>query len=777
MTQGHGGKDDDAGENGAVSDLPPRPAASDHSTPPGRRPWLSSLRGRLVLLTLAILVPAILSAALLLGAMDRQARHAQEAQLVETARALSLVIDREFGQQAAILQALSASGALRRGDFAAFRGQAIQAVADPNLWVVINDKAGQQLVNTRAPAGAPLPVTPESANGFSWAGARGAGVQVSNLFYGPVAGRHVFLVQKDVRLADGRVVELAVVGEAAKFQRVFRDQALPSAWTSSIIDARNHVVARNRDADRLIGKSPTPVMIRNLETARTGVAPSMTLDGIPTYSAWSKLPGYGWAVIVGVPRAEFAATAAQPLRWGLILAIVLLTSGLAIALWVARSVARPVEGLAEAARRWGEGWNVPLAPTRIAETDDLAVALARAVRAVERRESELRELNETLEARVGQATESLIQAQRLEAVGRLTGGVAHDFNNILMVAASGLQLMEKSGDPDRRRVLADAVRNALDRGAALTRQLLTFSRRDAVRPEAVDLERRVEGMRVLLDRSLREDITVSVQAEPDLWPVKVDAAQLELALLNIAVNARDAMPAGGPIEIVMRNRPALDLGSGPFDAVEIAVVDRGVGMDAETVARVFEPFFTTKPVGKGTGLGLSQVYGFVQSAAGEVRIDSEPGKGATVRLFLPRAHETPTPSAPGPVVDGARRDGRILVVEDDPAVAAMVQDLLRSIGFTPVHAADAESALAMLARDETIDLVFSDMVMPGAMNGAELAHEVAARHPGLPIILTTGYSDAAGAAAEAGFRLLPKPYALATLAETLDAALAQARRP
>jgi signal transduction histidine kinase/ActR/RegA family two-component response regulator len=368
------------------------------------------------------------------------------------------------------------------------------------------------------------------------------------------------------------------------------------------------------------------------------------------------------------------------------------------------------------------------------------------------------------------AEDALRQAQKMEAMGQLTGGVAHDFNNLLMVASSGLDLMDRTNDPIRRDRLKQGIRQAIDRGASLTQQLLAFARRSALHPEVVDLTVRLGGVRELLDRSLREDIVIDLSLAPDLWPVEVDPSQLEVAVLNVALNARDAMPSGGTITIWAENEPGA---SGGRDMVRLSISDTGVGVPSELLARVFEPFFTTKGVGQGTGLGLSQVYGFARSSGGDVKIDSEVGKGTTVSLLIPRSDKAvPIEAvvAPAPVADMPSRC-RVLLVEDDDTVADLVGEMLAELGYDATRAPSALNALEALRREQAFDVVFSDMVMPGEMNGLDLAREIARRRPDLPIVLTTGYSTAAAAAAAEGIRLLVKPYRIEALAAELQAAL------
>jgi signal transduction histidine kinase/ActR/RegA family two-component response regulator len=409
--------------------------------------------------------------------------------------------------------------------------------------------------------------------------------------------------------------------------------------------------------------------------------------------------------------------------------------------------------------------------------------LRRANIELETRADELSDANRELQVQMEErerAEDALRQSQKMEAIGQLTGGVAHDFNNILMVASSGLDLLDRTSDPERRQSLKDGIRQAVDRGASLTRQLLAISRRTALQPQVIDLKGQIESMRVLLDRSLREDISVALDLAPDLWPVEVDPSQLEVALLNIAVNARDAMPSGGLITLKANNLGGLSDGDLEGDYVCLSISDEGQGMPRETLRRIFEPFFTTKGVGKGTGLGLAQVYGFTRASGGDVRVDSEPGRGTTVSLFLPRTAKTPAPAAaPGADAPGpshrAEQHGRVLLVEDEDSVATLVAEMLRELGYDSLRAATASTALRMLEAERDFVLVFSDMVMPGRMSGMDLAREVSRRRPDLPVMLTTGFSEAAAQAREQGFRLLMKPYRMEALASALESARKERR--
>jgi signal transduction histidine kinase/ActR/RegA family two-component response regulator len=375
----------------------------------------------------------------------------------------------------------------------------------------------------------------------------------------------------------------------------------------------------------------------------------------------------------------------------------------------------------------------------------------------------------------------LRQAQKIEALGQLTGGVAHDFNNLLQVISSGLQVVGRQSDPARRDHIFAAMRQAVDRGASLCRQLLAFSRRQALKPEAVNLERLAGDMRELLNRSLRGDIQIGTSFAERLWHVEVDPGELELVILNLALNARDAMPSGGTIDISARNCPALADHDLKGDFVRLNIADSGVGMSPEVLAHAFEPFFTTKEVGSGSGLGLAQAHGFAKASGGAVRIESTPGRGTLVSLFLPRTLKMPAyaPELMRPASDEVAGNAaqQVLVVEDDDEVAALTVEMINQLGYDTTRVASAEAALGALADRRTVDIVFSDVMMPGSMNGVELAQEIRRRRPNLPVLLTSGYAEAARRKAGAQqIKIIPKPYRIDELRDALAAVRQDTRK-
>jgi two-component system, NtrC family, sensor kinase len=378
------------------------------------------------------------------------------------------------------------------------------------------------------------------------------------------------------------------------------------------------------------------------------------------------------------------------------------------------------------------------------------------------------------------AEDALRQAQRLEAIGQLTGGVAHDFNNLLMIVSGTVQRLRRHVAGDKEAQLLDTIANATQRGESLTRQLLAFSRRQTLQPCVIDLAERLPEIKDMLSRSLRGDIAIRVVVPRRPCSVKVDPSEFELALLNLAFNARDAMPSGGTLTItakpvMMRGKGSEDGLSGEFVAIRIA--DTGTGIPADVLPRVFEPFFTTKEVGKGTGLGLSQVYGFARQSGGTASIATSARTGTAVTLFLPRTWEAPAQPRPevATALD-APAAGTVLLVEDNGEVAEVGQAYFEQLGYRVRHAASAQAGLDIIEHEDRIDLVFSDILMPGGMNGLQLADAVRRRFPDVTVLLTTGYSSSAQDAVRRGFEVLQKPYDLAGLERALRQARSAAGR-
>jgi len=372
---------------------------------------------------------------------------------------------------------------------------------------------------------------------------------------------------------------------------------------------------------------------------------------------------------------------------------------------------------------------------------------------LDRRAAQLEAFNTRLEAGIAaamneryQAEEQLRQAQKMDALGQLTGGVAHDFNNLLQVIVGNLEVLERhlpEGAARCRRSAGNAMDGA-QRAAVLTQRLLAFSRLQPLNPKPIDVGGLTRGMFDILSRTLGQSLDMTISLDPDLWFAEADPHQLENAILNLAVNARHAMTQGGTVAIWSYN---VDTATTPIDLVPgqyvaVCVTDTGIGMPAEVLARVFEPFFTTKEVGQGTGLGLSQVYGFAKQSRGDVRISSKLGAGTAVTIYLPRSEGRPIAAFVASLEPAMRatRAETILVVEDDVQVQNYTVEALRELGYTVQHAGDAASALALLDKIGTVDLLFTDVMLPGELNGRDLAAKARERRPTLSVLFTSGYS-------------------------------------
>ncbi|WOH61741.1 PAS domain S-box protein [Bradyrhizobium sp. BWC-3-1] len=414
----------------------------------------------------------------------------------------------------------------------------------------------------------------------------------------------------------------------------------------------------------------------------------------------------------------------------------------------------------------------------------LSQAMQREIEERKRAQEALVELNATLERQVTERTEqlrkneeALRQSQKMEAVGQLTGGVAHDFNNLLQIILGNLDTLQRNLPAESGR-LQRAARNAMtgaQRAATLTQRLLAFSRRQPLDPKPLDVNALVNGLSDMIHRTLGETIDVETVLGAGVWRVEADPAELEAAVINLAVNARDAMTNGGRLTIETSNAHideayvAAHTEVVPGQYVAIAVTDMGVGMDSKTVAQAFEPFFTTKAVGKGTGLGLSQVYGFVKQSGGHVKIYSEVGQGTTVKLYLPRlatqaAGAEQVESNPSPE---AAQEETVLVLEDDDEVRAYSVETLRELGYRVIEAHDGPSALRLLERQPRVDLLFTDVVLPGGLTGAQVAAQAKTVRPTLKVLFTTGYARNAiihHGRLDKGVQLLVKPFSFSDLA-------------
>ncbi|RYY83963.1 MAG: response regulator, partial [Comamonadaceae bacterium] len=517
---------------------------------------------------------------------------------------------------------------------------------------------------------------------------------------------------------------------------------------------------------RWIGATANNTELRRLAArSGSGFVETTTLDGVASLTYLSPPSRFGWAAVVALPAATLLQTARDLTLSALGVSSVLLLFGLLLALVAARRISAPVRQLEQAA---GEllAQRVP-EPLRtgLAEADRVGAVLHDAgVRS--------RRAGMVLESRVAeavaeaqQAQAKLFEARKHETIGRLTGGVAHDFNNLLQTIQMGLQMVQRSVPEGRHSRALQAALSACGKAADQVRQLLAFGRAQPLQAQPVSLADLLLRTRELTERAIGERIRLRAEIPPDLPPVSADPTQLELALLNLVFNARDAMPDGGTVTI--RGRLEGDAG---HRLVRIEVADDGTGMDADTLARVFEPYFTTKPVGLGSGLGLPQVQAFARQSGGEASIASTPGRGTCVSMVLPAAESgaAVVPQASAPRAAAAAEPLRILLVEDDVLVGSVVPSALAHEGHTVTLCVSADEALALLQEGAEFDVLFTDVVMPGRLTGLELVEWARTHRPRMPSVVATGYSTQKP---QSRVQVLRKPYAIENLLEALHTAV------
>ncbi|WP_421683717.1 response regulator [Stutzerimonas urumqiensis] len=729
-----------------------------------------SIRSRLIWLVLAVLAPTLVFAVLATFLVYQSQWKRVSQSMQETTHAVALAVDRDLARYDAILATMAMSPGLTNGDLSTFHRWASQ-LARP-LWtgIVVYDAEGIPLLDTRRPYGEPLPMPPSLPSIITR-----SQMDVSPLFTDPVDGSYAFALHRPV-LRDGKVINyLGMEFPASRLAATLAEQGMPKRWLGVVMDQRHVVVARTRNPEAYIGERASEDFRKALSERPTGVVESTTLDGEKVLSFFSRAHDSGWTIVIAIPRHELLASALASIGTVLAGILIVLAIAIGLAFAVGRTITRPLALLDEAAKALGRGEPVSAPITGIDETDRTARVLADASQKIHRASADMAEQVAAAVAQAERSHQALLQGQKLEALGRLTGGIAHDFNNLLQSMTVGLQLADMlSTDPRAKRAL-EACQRSVGRGTQLTRQLMTFSRNRTDESRQLDLRELVLGMSDLLGGALPSRVVLRFDLPEGAWLTVADPLQCELAVLNMALNARDAMPQGGQLVISLTgttlaagNRFNLPEG----DYIELRVSDTGHGMSAEVAAKAFEPFFTTKAVGEGTGLGLAQVYGFARQSQGMVTLDSRVGEGTRIALLLPRAARVAMPE----VAASAQRlpasgQARVLLVDDDAEVRDVVAPMLEALGYQVDVASDAESALGRLeaANEPAIDVLFSDIVMPGRMDGVGLAQTVRERYPGVPILLATGYTERAPA--EHGFRVLAKPFDIDLLAGALREAV------
>ena len=748
-----------------------------------------SIQARLTLLTLVTVLPLVaLASFAILRAVDAQQAQMQR-DVGERVDNLLADVDRQISSIQAELQVLAVSPSLRDGDFSAFDRQMRAALEIRGTSIVLHDTKGQQLLSTNRPFGQPLP--PATNTEMHDRIVATGKPQISDLIIGAVLRRPILVVGVPV-FRGGQVIYVLAMGIGPEIlSALLQEQSLPPEWTAGVFDRKGIIVARNRELDRFLGKPASLTLARAMAGVVEGWFPSLTSEGIPVYSTFRRSPITGWTVAIGLPRefVDVPLARARLVAFGGGAAVLLLS--LVLARWMARAIQRPVEALTTATKALGSG--APIGPLigGVMELDQVgdalrttAVALTRNREQLEsmvaERTQELAAANERLRAEIDareQAQLALLQAQKMEAVGQLTGGVAHDFNNLLTAISGSLALLERRISDDSSLRLLRTAQHGADRGAQLTESLLAFARKQRLNPIPADLNGVIIKMTEMLRRSIDPSVEIRHDLASGLWPVLIDIGQIETAVLNVAINARDAMPGGGTVLIETANIGAGSAGMpeevSDRDCVLVAVRDTGTGMSPEVMERAFEPFFTTKEVGKGTGLGLSMVFGVVTQSGGTVHICSRLGEGTTVQIYLPRAWTAATPELPAAAPAPAASGAHILVVDDDPDVRWVIAEDLREIGYSVAEAESGDAALATLEQDAPCDLVVMDLVMPG-LSGLDTARLARLARPHLKILFTSGYADMSRFAASLGGEVLvQKPFKLDALAGAVRSALGE----
>jgi signal transduction histidine kinase len=770
--------------------------ALSRPTPRAKPVW-----AHLLIATFAVLLP-LLS---LLGAgawvYAQQARNEDERQTLLTARRLAATVDRELASFAGMLRALATSPVLADGDLERLHRQASSIVPEGGV-IVLRDRTGQQLLNTLFPFGTALPVTRAPAvRAADECVIRTRAACASNLYVGTTDPQPYVLLNAPVS-RDGEVALTLNIAFRARHLAGVLAQAVPSAqWSASIFDAQNIVIARSRDHDRFVGQPATSRLISNA-TGPESVFRGVTLDGDPVWAAQVSLPSWGWRVAVGVPEAVLDAPLRQSALYLGAFALLAIVLSAGTAMIYGRRVARAVHVLSAAAERVGSGEELAPVATRITEVNHVGAALATASRALRKTLAErdaaqagLQALNAQLEARIRAEVEARQEAQarvahadRMRALGQLAGGIAHDFNNVLQATRGCAATIQKRAEnPDAVQRFARLILDASERGTSVTRRLLAFSQQNALKAEAVDLRALLAGLQELLTHTLGTHIAVHVALPPDLPHVHADRGQFETVLVNLATNARDAMEDGGSLMLAAAPHTvaASDsdrAGLEPARYVRITVSDTGVGMDAATLARATEPFFTTKGRREGTGLGLAMARGFAEQSGGRLVIESSPGRGTTVALWL-RATEPEVldlGTTLGEVAIASSHSGRrrrVLLVEDEDIVRTVVAAQLEEEGYDVLQASGAREALGVLERSPAVDALVTDLNMPG-MSGLDLIRAVRDLGHAMPAILLTGNAGdgtplALEGALTRNFSLLRKPVLGADLADRITSMTAE----
>ena len=739
-----------------------------------------SISARLILLVLALALPLNLIIVGVIWDLVQRANEVQRTSLLYAARSIAAGVDAELGKYVALAEALSRSPALLDDNLDAFEAEARRAIpVEAEVWVLVSDVDGQQLMNTFAQPGQPLP----RRNPIAIAAQRRAfstrSIVISDLLRGPFTQDWVATIEVPI-FKDGQPFRgLAIVMRQREFLRLLNAQDIPRNWLAGIIDGQGRFIARVPSAE--VGQLASEGWRATKD--QPGLFEFPSIEGDPLIAANAQSSISNWRVGVAVKKAELQAAAWGTVRWAVMLGAGLSAASLLLAWFLARQITRPIDQLREAFADVSAEPGKPIAigPPEILQLQDtLHHATVERTNANQALMAALSNLEREMALRE-EAQAALAQSQRLEAVGQLAGGIAHDFNNVLAAISSYLDAVTLRGTDEKIGKVIQNVMDVIQMGASLTRRLLILSHRQGVGLERLDLNDRVTGAIELLRRTLGEQVTVSLRLSPGPCLTSANPGDVDNAILNLAINARDAMLNGGTLTIETRN-VTLDAdvarriaNARPGDYVMLTVTDTGHGMSPEVLKHAMEPLFTTKEPGKGTGLGLATVHTTVRQSGGFVAIDSALGKGTSVHLYFPKAEPGPiaSPTRPSPKQVPLGTGELILVVEDNDRVREATVHRLQSLGYAVVEAKTGPEAITLLEAGGPVALVFSDIVMPGGMTGYDVAEWVRSMKPGLKVLLTTGYSEMPIGASEPvqKIKVLGKPYTREQLACALREAL------
>jgi signal transduction histidine kinase/CheY-like chemotaxis protein len=734
------------------------------------------IRTRLLILVLSLLLPAFAAGGIAVWFVYTEQKHAQEESIAQASRVLAQLIDNRLEASEGFLKGLAASPDLAEGKLEHFYRHVKALSNGGETTIVLSTPQGQQILNTRLPFGSP----PHTINPRLLELRRISGPRptiASDLFLSPLGRRYDFAIQVPVFIDGDLRYYMSHGMEAKQIQLLLRKQDFPATWIAAVVDRKGVVIARSENPEQFIGKSATGKLAEKISREmQSGVNEGVTLDGKQVRAFFHRAPRSEWTAVLSVPVAELNRPAVHAALLLTVLMLLILVGALVLTQRYVAKTLTPIRKLRDDAHRLGRGEAVTRYVSGLTEFDEVHASLVQASAKIHDASTELKHQVAEAISSTERAQRALLQAQKLEALGRLTGGVAHDFNNVLQTLTSALQLIRIEADPAKIPARVAMCEKAVAGASSLVAQLRAFGRAQEAYQETVRPDRAVMSALPMLKSALPSTIRFETDLQQAAWPITVDLTQFELALLNLVMNARDAIIGHGVISIQITDHiqhsetEVLPAG----DYVCIRVSDTGAGMPQDILNKAFDPFFTTKPVDKGSGLGLPQAYGFATQSQGTLVLDSTVGQGTTAIMYLPRAHVN---SIEAPSLAREHRantphlNGTILYVEDDALVSDSVSPILEQAGARVICAASSEEALAILRSGEKVDVLFSDIVMPGAMNGLMLAKHVRTHYPDIAVVLATGYVNERIDLAEV--RILTKPYqaddALQAMLEAISA--------